>query len=194
VRRFALTGFLVAALSTSAAHGLEAPWGLVQTGDGTLYVVAGGTRHRITPVAVPEDIIAAIPEGDAWEQGRIPGAPAASVETFTLATAPLLAPTLANGVIEVQGSGTEKSRSFRLSGGTYLIRWTATPRAPAGCQQSGALQGRDQVLQQYSIANEIIQDGAPRSGETRAYAVKPGDYLVNMNSGCDWRVTIIPQP
>ena len=193
MRRFALIGLIVAALSTSAAHGLEAPWGLVQTGDGTLYVVAGGIRHRITPVTIPDDLIAAIPEGDAWEQGRSPGRRQDGPDIHA-DVGPAAGPDAGERRDRGRRQRHRPSRLFHLSGGNYLIKWTATPTSAVECYQSGVLQAHDQSTPQQSIVNELVEVGARRSGETRVFVLKPGDYRVSMTSGCAWRVTIIPQP
>jgi hypothetical protein len=189
----ALIGLVTAGLLTTAASAQELPWGLIQTSDGTLYVVAAGLRHRVVPAMAPDEIVATIPEGAAWEGGVLADAPAVPIQGLTLTSGPLLAPTQANGVIELEGNGTELSRQFHLSGGNYVIRWTAIPKSPAGCLHRGFLQARGQPTFQQSIANEVIKDATRRSGETRAYALKPDDYFLNMSSGCDWRVTITPQ-
>jgi len=188
-----LIGLVTAGLLATPATAQEPPWGLLQARDGTLYVVAAGVRHRIVPATAPDEAIAAVPEGAAWESGVMADAPTVPIQALTLTTTPPLAPTAANGVIELEGSGTETSRQFHLSGGNYLIRWTATPKSPAGCSHHGVLQARGQPPFEQGIANELIRDGGRRSGETRAYALRPDDYFVNMSSGCDWRVIITPQ-
>jgi hypothetical protein len=194
VRTRALIGAGLAALLVTAAQAAETPWGLIRTDDGTLYVVAAGTRHRIVPAAVPSEVAASIPEGTAWDDGVMADGPAAPIQALAVASLPLAAPTAANGVIELEGSGTETSRLFGLSGGNYLLRWTATPRSPAGCYFGGVLRVREYPLFQQSLANETVKGTARRSGETRAYTLKPGDYFVNVSSGCDWTISVIPQP
>src|SRR5215207_5172872 len=85
MRRHAVT-ILATFLTTWAivAHAQDAPWRLVQENDGTLYVIAGGTRHRIVPATLPGDIIAAIPEAEPGEDGRIMVAPAPSGDPVPL--------------------------------------------------------------------------------------------------------------
>jgi hypothetical protein len=193
VRTRALIGLGLVALLTTAVHAAEAPWQLIQTNDGTLYVVAAGLRHRIMPATVPDEAVTTIPEGDAWTSGAMADTPAVPLQALTLASAPLAAPTQANGVIELEGDGTQTSRQFHLSGGNYLLRWTATPKSPAGCYYGGALQAREYPLFQRAIANEVVKGGARRAGEARLYALKPGDYFLNVSSSCDWNVSVIPQ-
>ena len=189
----ALGGLVCAALLTSAAYAQDAQWGLIQSNDGTLYVVVSGMRHRVQPVVAPDDVISALPEGAAWETGVMADAPTVSVQALTFTAAPLQAPTQANGTIEVEGGGTGQSGQFHLSGGNYVIRWTATPLSATGCSLSGVLQLRGQPQFQQNIANAVIRDAVRRSGDTRAYALTPGDYFLNMSGACDWRVTVTPQ-
>ena len=40
--------------------------------DGTIYLVKNGQRHAIVPAALTDDDLAAIPQGDAYADGRIP--------------------------------------------------------------------------------------------------------------------------
>jgi hypothetical protein len=188
--RRGLIAVIAALLAIGTVAAQEAPWRLVQSSDGTLYVIAAGTRHRIVPAAVPDDVIAAIPEGEAWETGAMTAvAPQVQpAQTQASAAAPV------DAAVTLEGSGIQKSRLFRLSGGNYWIQWTATPKSASGCYHGGTLQAPDQPLVHESVGNELINDRNPRSGETRAYNLKPGDYFLNMSSGCDWRVTITPQP
>jgi uncharacterized cupredoxin-like copper-binding protein len=45
---------------------------LVVGSDGTIYLVKNGQRHAITPAPLSDDDLAAIPQGDAYTDGRIP--------------------------------------------------------------------------------------------------------------------------
>jgi hypothetical protein len=181
-------------VATMAAFAEELPWGLIQGSDGTLYVVTAGMRHRVVPAIAPDEVIARLPEGEAWETGVLADTPPVPIHALTLAAVPRLAPTQANGVIEIEGNGTEISRTFRLSGGNYVIRWTAVSRESQGCTHRGWLEARGQSPFQQGIANAAVTPGGRQGGETRAYALRAGDYYLNMSSGCDWRVTITAQP
>lgn len=64
----------------------EAPWRLVQSEDGTLYVIAGGNRHRIVPAPISGAELGAIAESQAWEDGNM------IVESAAPAVPPVPAP------------------------------------------------------------------------------------------------------
>ena len=63
------------------------PWQLVKTGDGTLYVIAEGVRHRIVPAIVSDAAIRAIPEAEPWDAG-VMGAGALNALQASLAAQP----------------------------------------------------------------------------------------------------------
>jgi hypothetical protein len=70
-----LTALLVGQTTFVLAQG--APWRLVHAGDGTLWVIADGARHQITPDPIGDDELAAIPMMDPW-LGTIGPSPAAA--------------------------------------------------------------------------------------------------------------------
>ena len=59
-----LTAFALGSLATVSAQGV--PWRLVQSGDGTLYVIAEGVRHVVVPAVISDDELGAIAEGEPW--------------------------------------------------------------------------------------------------------------------------------
>lgn len=62
---------LSAATSLTAVWAQASPPQLYQVSDGSLWVVADGMKHRITPQAVADERLAGVPEGAAWADGLI---------------------------------------------------------------------------------------------------------------------------
>ena len=56
--------WLVATVSAQVS-----PLQLVSAGDGTLFILANGVRHRIVPTVMSDAALGAIPEAEAWESG-----------------------------------------------------------------------------------------------------------------------------
>ena len=90
--RRSLLGVLAALLvigSTSAQAGNPR---LVQSPDGTLYVIAGEARHRIVPAPTTNEELLKIAEAEPWDDGTIalvPAPPAAPAAPVAPAAAPI---------------------------------------------------------------------------------------------------------
>ena len=61
--------WLVVAVSAQVS-----PLQLVSAGDGTLFVLANGVRHRIVPAVMSDADLGAIPEAEAWDAGTLAAA------------------------------------------------------------------------------------------------------------------------
>jgi hypothetical protein len=53
-------------LAIQVVSAQSAPWMLLQSPDGTLWIVADGTRHRATPLVVDDATVAIYPEAAPW--------------------------------------------------------------------------------------------------------------------------------
>ena len=177
---------LVGLLIVGSVSAQEAPWRLVQTSDGTLYVVAAGVRHRITPAALPDGVVAAISEGAAWEAGTLGDAPQPPVDTAAAGAPQAAAPLTFSGTTDVN------TDLFWLDRTAYRVTWEVTPRARDGdCFFDADLKtpagGRS-----HSLASPDVK--VARTGETNVYDVRPGAHYLEVSTTCpSWRVTMAPR-
>ena len=74
--RRSLLGVLAALLVIGSVSAQAGNPRLVQSPDGTLYVIAGDARHRIVPAPITDEELLAIAETEPWEDGTIALAPA----------------------------------------------------------------------------------------------------------------------
>lgn len=96
--------------------------------------------------------------------------------------------------VTVSGTGIEKSAPFHLEAGNYLVTWTATPSSDQGCYHGATLSAVDPNAPVFEmLANELLKDATPKSGQTRIYNLRSGDYYINGTSGCAWSFTFTQQ-
>jgi len=96
--------------------------------------------------------------------------------------------------VTVTGTGIQKSAPFHLEAGTYLVTWTATPSNAQGCYHGASLQSTNPDTPIFELlANELLDSGAPKSGQTFIYNLDAGDYYVDASSGCAWSFTFTQQ-
>jgi hypothetical protein len=77
MRTAIVTGLVIVGLASGVAVAQSAPWRLVQTGDGSLHVIADGFRHRIAPAPIADAELAAVPEAESWDSTFAPVIPVA---------------------------------------------------------------------------------------------------------------------
>jgi len=96
--------------------------------------------------------------------------------------------------VTVTGSGIQKSAPFHLEAGTYEVIWTATPSNDQGCYHGGSLGAvdPDQFIFE-TLANELLDSAAAKTGSTFIYNLDAGDYFVDASSGCAWSFTFSQQ-
>ncbi len=193
--RRSLLGVLLAVFVVGSVSAQAAAPRLVQSSDGTLYVIAGAVRHRIVPAPITDEELLAIAEAGAWEDGTLAlGAPPAPSQPAAQAAAP----PPGEQPITLSGSQDQNTPPFELRGGTYTARWSAQLRSGESSCFVGVRVRR--TMDQRSLDSIISttlsrRQGAPSAnGETILYGVTPGLYYLDVNtSGCDWSVTIAPQ-
>jgi hypothetical protein len=126
------------AVSFGQAVAQSATQTLVQAGDGSLWVLISGTKHRIAPAPIDDAVLASLPEGDAWINGQIDGAPpiTAVAEVPAPALAPPAQPTWQR-VGAWSGSDKNNTQQFTISGSqqrvTYTLRSTRSGGQPGMC-------------------------------------------------------------
>jgi hypothetical protein len=192
--RRSVLGVLLAVFVVGSVSAQAAAPRLVQSSDGTLYVIAGDVRHRIVPAPISDEELLAIGESVGWVDGTIAlGTPAAPSQPV-----PQAAPAPGEQPITLSGSQDQNTAPFELRGGTYIARWSAQLRSGESSCFVGARVRR--TMDQRSLDSIISttlsrRQGAPSAnGETILYGVTPGLYYLDVNtSGCDWSVTIAPQ-
>ena len=122
--------------------------------------------------------------------GRTPQTSAVSAGASSTTGAP--APSSSNGVITVEGSGTDSSRPMTLTTGTYVVIWAASPLSTTACQHSAALESTNEDYI-HELMNERITK--PRAGQRVVVkAVKAGSYYFDVNSECSWRFMLMRAP
>jgi hypothetical protein len=62
---------LVGAFPLALTAAQSAPWSLVQSSDGVLWVLTDGARHRIAPQPIGDTVLASIPEAAPWDDGAM---------------------------------------------------------------------------------------------------------------------------
>jgi len=112
--------------------------------DGTVYLVRDGTRHLITPISLPDDQVAAIPEGPAYSNAFVPvdtltaliggagsssGPTAASPGMSILAPASAPAPPAPAPAPVAPGPSTSAAATSPSTVHVTLNEWSITPDA-----------------------------------------------------------------
>jgi hypothetical protein len=96
--------------------------------------------------------------------------------------------------VTITGTGISKSAPFHLNGGTYEVTWKATPSSSVGCYHGASLGAVDPSAFVFeTLANELLDSAAPKTGSTFIYNLPSGDYYVNASSGCSWSFTFTPK-
>jgi hypothetical protein len=115
-------------------------------------------------------------------------APVAPTQAAKPAAAPAQAP------VTLSGKGIAKTDPFSLSAGSYEIHWQAVNPTTAPCFHGGSLLAIDQQgFFPQTVGNEMVPAGQTNEGATNAYNLKAGQYYLNMSSGCQWTVSILPR-
>lgn len=181
-------GLAVAMGSVSLAQ--PRPPRVVQTTDGTLYLIVPEGRLWLIPQPITDEELLALPDIGAVI-GELP-TPTPVPPTPTPVPAP---PATAEEPVTVSGERTMSTRPFMLRGGNYTARWTAQPIGSSpSCFHGATLRpvtpgGR---FLSGTLGSGSVQGAAPVSGETQAYNVPTGSYYVDALSMCAWSVTIRP--
>lgn len=88
------------------------------------------------------------------------------------------------------GNGTQNTDPFHLNGGNYKADWTAQA-GQYGCYNGIIFKTTDASKFVYElISNKVLQGGGQDSGSTNLFNVDAGEYYFDVNSGCDWTVSI----
>lgn len=184
------------------AHGENTiPYGaVVRDANGSLWVVFNDQRYRLPIYPVESSVVEGLPASDLWvvpsaRDGWILG-PApdwAGGETAfspTPEARPIVAP---EAPLIFEGGRSKKTDPFRLSGGHYKFRWTASGSSGSGCFHTGTLMAVERMGYSSSAGSGDVANRGETSGETAAYNVPAGQYYLDMGSGCSkWKVTIEP--
>lgn len=193
VRRWVL-GIAMALLAISSVSAQGVAPRLVQSSDGTLYVVAGDVRYRVVPAPISDADLAAIGEAGVWEDGTL----VLSAPSPAPAQPAAIAAPAAEQPVALSGTSDQNTRPFELRGGTYTARWSAQlqPRDASCFVATRLRRAADQRLID-GVFSETLNRRGPTSagGETILYGVSPGAYYIDAtSSGCDWSVTLSPGP
>jgi len=93
--------------------------------------------------------------------------------------------------VTVTGKGISSSKAFRLAG-NYMLQWVAVADSSVGCYHGANLKRADGTFMFETIANEMIENKKPVTGETNLFNLEDAEYYVDVSSGCDWEFTFIP--
>jgi hypothetical protein len=98
-----------------------------------------------------------------------------------------------SGPLTWSGSGSERTRSFRLGSGEYAITWQARPILPSGigCTLLGSLRGTDGDQVNAAFEGEVVPGANLFSGAERGYNLPAGEYLMDVRTDCIWTVTLV---
>jgi hypothetical protein len=104
------------------------------------------------------------------------------------APAPVSAPNNApyEAPVTVSGEGIMDSAPFALSGGDYMVTWTAT--AERSCHHGLRLVGAGYSEHIISVSVDGTEDGL-----AALYDVPTGRYHISASSGCEWTVQFTAQ-
>ena len=93
--------------------------------------------------------------------------------------------------LTIEGIGATMSAPFHLDGGAYQVDWTMTPSGVARSSlRLVPADGEDILRVKYLV---MTGSAAGRfSGQTFAYAVKPGSYALDVDAPGRWSVTFTP--
>ncbi len=92
--------------------------------------------------------------------------------------------------VTMKGRGTKNTQRFELSGGDYVVRWTASSANTFGCFHGAFLRSVDGTSTFEDVGSELINGRRTVNGETNLYGLGPGQYYFDVNSGCSWSLTI----
>jgi hypothetical protein len=170
---------------------------VVQTADGTLYLIVPEGRLWLIPQPITDEELLVLPDigaiiGELPQPAPPPAPPAAPAPPLP---PPPPAPVAPEEPVTVSGERTMSTRPFMLRGGNYTARWTARPMSPSpSCFHSATLRpvtpgGR---FLSGTLGSGSVQGAEPVSGETQVYNVPADSYYVDALSMCAWSVTIRP--
>jgi hypothetical protein len=89
--------------------------------------------------------------------------------------------------------GTKNTAVFTLAGGTYKVNWEATPVGPSGSCFHGARLVPESGSSGENLGSGTPAAGAPLTGETFIYKLRPGRYYIDATSSCRWSITLTNQ-
>jgi len=73
-----------------------------------------------------------------------------------------------------------------------MLQWVAVADSSVGCYHGANLKRADGTFMFETIANEMIENKKPVTGETNLFNLEDAEYYVDVSSGCDWEFTFIP--
>jgi len=179
-----LSAFLLVAIP-AAASAQSTPWRVVQASDGSLYLLKDGARSLILPALITDEDLSAIPELDPIS-GELPQPSAPTA---------LLPP--AQDPVTITGQREMNTDLFTLSGGNYVVTWTAKPIGTSNsCFHGASLKPLKAGNGFYgeSVGSGQVSGANPVAGETHVYAVPSGQYFISATSGCQWSLTLKGMP
>ena len=93
--------------------------------------------------------------------------------------------------VMLNGNTGQKTTPFHLNGSNYSLTWTGRDMSGYGCYLGIIMKAVDPNVRFFElIANKAVGDNATESNTTQLYNVKSGDYYLDVNTGCEWQVTI----
>jgi hypothetical protein len=203
MRRRELVGFLLGGL-TAMFFGIgpaiaqqASRFAVVQSSDGTLYLLTRDGRYTLTPELISDDDLAKLPDLGTTSgiSVSIPSALATQASPTTTSL-PATAISSATNPVTISGQGTMNTKPFDLAAGNYTVDWTAKDNQGSGrvgCFHGASLKpvtpGRS-----FSESLGSGQVGASQTatGQTQIYGVPAGQYYVDTTSGCAWTITLTP--
>ena len=174
---------------------LIAVYGLVDTPTGA---TGRHANEQAPPAAVADAVPPAAPSTPAAagpaSQPEVPQ-PAEAAASAPVAT-PASAPTPLPTTVVLEGSGSQVTQPFAYPGGSVRVLSMASTGAPAGCVYIGTFRSTDPAalpIDDSLLTAAIFLEG-PGSGEGWVdLTLAPGSYLMEIESDCDWMVTVAPR-
>lgn len=122
-----------------------------------------------------------------------PGASATPAATTTPQATP--APASLPTTVVLQGSGSQVTEPFAYPGGSVRVHSSASTGSGAGCVYIGTFRSTDPAALPLddSLLTALIFLETPGSGEGWVdLALPPGTYFMEIETDCDWVVTVAP--
>ncbi len=96
--------------------------------------------------------------------------------------------------IVLAGKGQMNTTPFRLDRGNYTVDWTATAQSSTiTCYHRSQLRAVDGTPIFQTAGSGTVEKGKSLAGTTQLYIINPNSYYLDMETGCDWSVTITTQ-